>query len=171
MPKRSTLRAIGVAILVALIVFAALGPAKWQHRTGLGWQFDHIVGYFGFTLMVCIAWPRKAMVVGGAIMVLAALLEGLQAFTPDRTADLHAALYSMSGVLAAAVPTELVGWGWKRLNGRPNVKLTRFRGHPNICVQGAHDGKDETTLHTGIPSPNGRAGPRRSLAGGAGAGV
>jgi hypothetical protein len=33
---------------------------------------------------------------------------------------------------------------------RPHVdmKLTRFRGHPNICVQGAHDGEDETTLHT-----------------------
>jgi hypothetical protein len=26
--------------------------------------------------------------------------------------------------------------------------LSRFRGHPNICVQGAHDGEDETTLHT-----------------------
>jgi putative transposase len=25
------------------------------------------------------------------------------------------------------------------------LKLTRFRGHPNICVQGAHDGEDETT--------------------------
>jgi hypothetical protein len=22
------------------------------------------------------------------------------------------------------------------------MKLTRFRGHPNICVQGAHDGED-----------------------------
>src|ERR1700729_1869367 len=51
------------------------------------------------------------------------------------------------------------------------MKLTRFRGHPNICVQGAHDGEDETTLHTGIPSPDGRAGPRRPLAGGTGAGV
>ena len=29
-----------------------------------------------------------------------------------------------------------------------HVKLTRFRGHPNICVQGVHDGEDETTLHT-----------------------
>jgi hypothetical protein len=28
------------------------------------------------------------------------------------------------------------------------LKLTRFRGHPNICVQGVHDGEDETTLHT-----------------------
>jgi hypothetical protein len=45
-----------------------------------------------------------------------------------------------------------------------NLKLTRFRGHPNICVQGVHDGEDETTLHTGIPSSDGRAGPRRPLA-------
>jgi hypothetical protein len=29
-----------------------------------------------------------------------------------------------------------------------HMKLTRFRGHPNIRVQGAHDGEDETTLHT-----------------------
>ena len=36
-----------------------------------------------------------------------------------------------------------------RQNGRSvSVKLTRFRGHLNICVQGAHDGEDETTLHT-----------------------
>jgi hypothetical protein len=32
------------------------------------------------------------------------------------------------------------------------LELTRFRGHRNICVQGVHDGEDETTLHTGIPS-------------------
>jgi putative tryptophan/tyrosine transport system substrate-binding protein len=51
------------------------------------------------------------------------------------------------------------------------VKLTRFRGHPNICVQGGHDGEDETTLYTGIPSPDGRAGTCWPLAGGAGAGV
>ena len=28
------------------------------------------------------------------------------------------------------------------------VKLTRFCGHRNICVQGVHDGEDETTLHS-----------------------
>ena len=55
-----------------------------------------------------------------------------------------------------------------RLN---HLKLTRFRGHPNICVQGVHDGEDETTLPTGISSPDGRVGPRRPLAEGAGAGV
>jgi hypothetical protein len=49
------------------------------------------------------------------------------------------------------------------------LKLTRFRGHPNTCVQGAHDGEDKTTLHTGIPWPDGRAGTRRPLARGTGA--
>jgi hypothetical protein len=44
------------------------------------------------------------------------------------------------------------------------LKLTRFRGHPNTCVQGAHDGEDKTTPHTGIPRPDGRAGTRRPLA-------
>ena len=40
MSTKSIARVGGVAILVALLVFAALGPAKWQVRTGLGWQFD-----------------------------------------------------------------------------------------------------------------------------------
>jgi VanZ family protein len=100
------MKAVGIAILVLLIAFAALGPAKWQVRTGLGWQFDHFIGYFVFTLMVCVAWPRPALV-AGAIIVLAALLEGLQALTPDRTADLNAVLWSSAGVLAAALPPEL----------------------------------------------------------------
>ena len=34
----------------------------------------------------------------------AVLLEGLQAFTTDRTPDLHAALYSAGGVMGAALP-------------------------------------------------------------------
>ena len=76
------IKVCSVAVLV-LLVFVALGPAKWVPRSGLGWQIDHFVGYFAFTLMFCLAWPRP-LVVGGALMVLAVLLEGLQAFTPDR---------------------------------------------------------------------------------------
>ena len=117
MPKTSTIRAVAVTVLVMLIVFAALGPAQWQHRTGLGWRFDHVIGYFAFTLMVTAIWPRP-MLVGAAVMVFAALLEGLQAFTPDRTADFHAALYSMGGALAAALPSDLFVRSWRRSNAR-----------------------------------------------------
>jgi VanZ family protein len=109
------LRVCSVAAF-ALLVFAALGPAKWQVRTGLGWQMDHFVGYFTFTLMFCLAWPRP-LVIGGSLMVLAVLLEGLQAFTPDRHADLYAALYSAGSVLAAALPAKLFIGAQGRVNG------------------------------------------------------
>ena len=94
----------------------ALGPASWTPRTALGWQIDHILGYFGITLFFCFAWPRP-FVVGAVLMAIAALLEALQAFTPDRSAYLPAAFYGAGGALAAALVAELVirVWSW-RLN-------------------------------------------------------
>ena len=130
-PKRSAvtdikfLRAVAKICcvpIVALLVIAALGPAKWAPRTELGWQFDHIVGYFGITLFFCFAWPRP-IVVGGIFMAAAALLEGLQAFTPDRSPYLPAALYGVSGALAAAFVAELFirAWRW-HLNSARDAK-------------------------------------------------
>src|SRR6516164_371886 len=87
-------------VIIILLLVAALGPAKWAPRTELGWRFDHFIGYFGITLFVCFAWPRP-FVVGGIIAATGALLEGLQAFTPDRIANLEAALWGAGGALAA----------------------------------------------------------------------
>ena len=88
--------------IVFLLVIAALGPEKWAPRTHFGWQFDHFIGYFGITLFVCVGWPRP-FVVGGVFAAVAALLEGLQAFTPDRSAYLPAIVYGAAGVLVAAL--------------------------------------------------------------------
>ena len=99
------LKVFSVTALV-LLTFVALGPATWQARSGIGWEIDHFVGYFIFTLMFCIAWPRP-LVVGGPLMVFAVLLEGLQAFMPDRSSYYMAAVYSAGGVLAAALLAEL----------------------------------------------------------------
>ena len=99
------LRICSVAGLV-LLVLVGLGPATWAPRSGLGWEIDHFVGYFVFTLMCCLAWPRP-LVVGGALMAFAVLLEGLQALPPDRSSNLMAAVYSALGVLAAALLAEL----------------------------------------------------------------
>jgi hypothetical protein len=46
------------------------------------------------------------------------LLEGLQAFTPDRTANFVAALCGAGGVLAAALVAELFIRTWKRFSKR-----------------------------------------------------
>jgi VanZ family protein len=113
-----------VAALV-LLALVALGPAKLVPRSGLGWRIDHFVGYFGFTLMFCLAWPRP-LVVGGAIMTLAVLLEGLQTFTPDRHPDFQAALISAGGAMAAVLPADLFIRSPRRLNGRTLLMLQRL---------------------------------------------
>ncbi len=91
---------------VVLVVFVALGPANLAPRSELGWQFDHFAGYFALTLLVCFAWPRP-FVVGVALMVLSAILESLQAFTPDRSSNLVAAFCGAAGALAAALLADL----------------------------------------------------------------
>src|SRR6516164_4567145 len=118
---RAGAKACSMAIMV-LLVIGALGPANWTPRTALGWQIDHFLGYFAITLFVCFAWPRPLMV-GGLITAAAALLEGLQAFTPDRSANLVAALCSAGGVLAAALVAELFirAWRW-HLNSARDAK-------------------------------------------------
>jgi VanZ family protein len=100
--------------IIVLLVIAALGPAKWAPRTELGWQFDHFIGYFGITLFFCFAWARP-FVVAGVITSVATALEGLQAFTPDRSAYLPAILYGAGGALMAALVAELFirVWSWR----------------------------------------------------------
>ena len=105
MTIKAVTKVCSIAAMV-LVVFLALGPADWAPRTPLGWQFDHFAGYFVITSLVCFAWPRPFFV-GPALMAFAALLEGLQAFTPDRSANLVAALCGAGGALAAALLAEL----------------------------------------------------------------
>jgi len=91
------MRFCSVAV-ICFLVYVHLGPARWQPpRTGLGWQLDHFLGYFAATSIVWLAWPTRPFVVGGSLMVLAVVLEALQVFTPDRHADLRAALFGACG--------------------------------------------------------------------------
>ena len=85
MTVKLMLKVCCVAALV-LLVFFALGPAKWTPRSGLGCEVDHFVGYFVFTSMFCLAWPRP-LAVAAALAVFAVVLEDLQAFPPDRRSN------------------------------------------------------------------------------------
>jgi len=97
-----------VAVIVFL-VYVHLGPANWQPpRSGLGWKMDHFLGYFAATSIVWLAWPRRPFVVGGFLMVTAVLLEALQVFTPDRHADVYAALFGACGALTQACFAKLL---------------------------------------------------------------
>jgi len=106
-------------VIIILLLVAALGPASWAPRTELGWRLDHFIGYFGITLFFCFAWPRP-LLVGAIIMALGASLESLQALTPDRSANLEAALWGAGGALAAALVAELFirAWRWRLKSAR-----------------------------------------------------
>jgi hypothetical protein len=111
-----SIKVAGVTALVLLLLFCALGPANWQYRTGLGWRIDHVVGYFGFTVMFWLAWPERPFMVGGTLMGTAMLLEALQALTPDRHCDFQAALYGVAGALTGTMCAGLLT-RLRRLNG------------------------------------------------------
>ena len=112
---RVFLKICSVTVMVLLVVIS-LGPAKWQPRTELGWEIDHFLGYFVITSMFCLAWPRP-FVVGGLLMAGGALLEGLQALTPDRHANVLAAFCGAGGALAAALLAALFNRARKRRAG------------------------------------------------------
>ena len=97
---------VGGVIAIGLLVYASLSGAAAQPRTVLGWELEHFIGYFLVTLIACFAWPRP-LVVAAALVVVAGLLEGLQALTPDRHPNLTAALCGAGGALVAAVVAEL----------------------------------------------------------------
>jgi hypothetical protein len=61
-------------------------------------------------------------------MALAVLLEGLQAFTPDRP-DFYAALISASGAMAAIVPADFLIRGPKRPISRALAAQSGVRRH------------------------------------------
>jgi VanZ family protein len=107
--KMTARRVLQTCCVVGLLVlaFVGLGPAKWQPRSGLGWEIDHFVGYCVITLVCCVAWPRP-LFIGGALVIFAVLLEGLQAFMPDRSSYYLAAVYSASGVLVGALIADLL---------------------------------------------------------------
>jgi VanZ family protein len=115
--------ALKVCCLAGLVVlvFFGLGPAHLQPRSGLGWQFDHFVGYIILTFIFCIAWGRS-LVVAGALALFAVVLEALQALTTDRSSNAEAAFYSLCGILAGALIAELSMRAWKRFRSRQAQK-------------------------------------------------
>jgi len=113
-----------VAAPIAAVVFAQLGPADWQLRTGLGWQTEHVLAYFVVTSIACLVWPRP-FVVGPSLMAASPLLEALQALTPDRHANFQAGLYGAGGALAAALLADLF---IRALRWRTPLKTVKIAG-------------------------------------------
>lgn len=119
MTFKRALKLLCVAALV-LLVIVGLGPARWQPRSGLGWEIDHFAGYLVLTLLFCLAW-RRPLAVGAALVVFAAVLEALQAIPPDRSSNVFAALYSAAGVILGALIADLSMRACRRFGASRNT--------------------------------------------------
>ncbi len=142
-----SMRIGGAAVLGLLLLFAALGPARCQIRTGLGWQFDHVIGYFGFAIMFSLSW-RRPLAVGGTLMASAMLLEALQALTPDRHCDLEAAFYGAAGALAGALFAKVSSRMLRRLDAGRVLVLPRW-GRSLWLIAGALTGPRRAVVSPG----------------------
>jgi VanZ family protein len=94
-------------VLLAGIVYAALGPVDWQVRLGLHWLVEHFVVYFAVTTAFCLAWPRP-MAVAAVLLPFAVALEAAQMLTPDRVPDFATALSAATGIAVAALLADFV---------------------------------------------------------------
>ena len=71
-------------------------------------------------------------------MAVAILLEGLQAFTPDRHADFYAAMISAGGAMAAILPADFFIRAPKQPTGRSSLRLIAEEWDvPNIGARGS----------------------------------
>jgi VanZ family protein len=114
----SLIRLCGVLALIAVIIATLMLPKQLEQlRTG-HWALEHFIGYFAATSIVCLGWPRPLMV-AGFFLPCAALLEGLQALTPDHTPAFLSAVSGALGVLAAAFLAKVVIQVRKRRTWRP----------------------------------------------------
>jgi hypothetical protein len=82
-----TIARFACVLVAVLLVYASLGPAKWQLRPLIGWKTEHFLTYFFVCLGASVAWSRQLLVC--VISVVAAfMLEALQGLTLDRIPDL-----------------------------------------------------------------------------------
>jgi len=100
-PRLSLIPLCGVLALVAVILATLILPKQLEQLRG-HWALEHFLGYFAAVSIVCLGWPRPLMV-AGFFLPFAALLEGLQALTPDHSPAFLSAVSGAFGALAAAL--------------------------------------------------------------------
>ena len=98
----------------AFVVFASLLLPEQveQMRTG-HWFAEHFVGYFAASAVICLGW-RRPLVVAGMLTIVAFVLEGLQALTPNHSANFLSVLGGACGAWLAALLVEAIRVASKR---------------------------------------------------------
>jgi hypothetical protein len=115
--RTSRWTAVAATMLLAAVGADSLVPVPFALRLGLHWLIEHFTAYFAVTLLFCLAWPRRFIVVG-ALMAVAVAIEALQGLTSDRIPDPATAFCGAAGVLVGALLASLVTDLWQKGRGR-----------------------------------------------------
>jgi VanZ family protein len=93
-------------VAFGLVVYASLMLPVQVERMRTGhWFTEHFVGYFVASVIIGLGWRRR-FVVAGLLTITAFVLEGLQALTPNHSANLLSVLGGASGAWLAALIVE-----------------------------------------------------------------
>src|SRR3954453_12676172 len=100
-------------LCVVLTAYLSLIPSAVEVRTEMPGQLEHVMAYFGTSLLFALGYPRKLWLIVLGLVAYASLLEGLQSFSPGRTPSLLDASASWLGVVLGVAAVSLSGRWFK----------------------------------------------------------
>ena len=107
---------------VVLAVVLSLWPGGVPLPVHLWFKAQHTIGYFILALWFLGMYPRsRYLLIAAGCFVLGIAIEGLQAFTPTRSAEFDDILINGIGIAAALLVAYLGMGGWA-------LKLERLAG-------------------------------------------
>jgi VanZ family protein len=85
-PESALWRWLLALAMLAILVLSLLPPSPML--AGTGWdKSNHMLGFGTLALLGHLSWPRRPVVVLAALLAYGGLIEVLQSFTPDRSAE------------------------------------------------------------------------------------
>ncbi|MEH6951005.1 VanZ family protein [Nitrobacter sp. NHB1] len=112
---------IGASILIAAVVFATLGPARYRPHSPLGQDGEHALAFVLVGLAVGLAFPQRPLRVAALSVVLIGLLEIMQLWAPGRHARLEDFLVDAATACVGIAIAAAMGWlaaRWRRSRSR-----------------------------------------------------
>lgn len=111
---------IGLARVVAWLMLATaivitLGPPRLRPATGMEHHVEHVLAFTFIAVVFALAYPARRLVLALAGVMMTALLETLQMWSPGRHASLSDFATNTLGVFAGLAVVALLEWLRRRL--------------------------------------------------------
>ncbi|MCP1998718.1 VanZ family protein [Nitrobacter winogradskyi] len=108
---------LGTAALIAAVIFATLGPARYRPHSQLGQDGEHALAFVLVGLAVGLSFPQRRLRVAAIAIVLIGILEIMQRWAPGRHARLEDFLVDAAAACLGLVGAAAIGWLAARLHG------------------------------------------------------